>query len=59
MDELRGAGVSDMPIDPAAPSDTPGWTVKPSARAVRTALEKGLPIMSLAPLLLSPPQEKR
>jgi hypothetical protein len=41
------------------PSQQPGWTITPSPQAVRAALEKGLPIMSLAPLLLAPPQEKR
>ena len=40
-------------------ADAPGWTIKPSPMAVRQALEKGLPIMSLAPLLLSPQEEQR
>ena len=44
---------------PPPPADAPGWTIKPSPMAVRQALEKGLPIMSLAPLLLSPQQEQR
>lgn len=38
-------------------SDVPGWTIKPSPEAVRAALQNGLPIMSLAPLLLAPAQE--
>lgn len=43
------------PPDPSAP----GWTIKPSPEAVRAALERGLPIMSLAPLLLAPAAEDR
>ena len=42
-----------------ADATAPGWTIKPSPMAVRQALEKGLPIMSLAPLLLSPQEEQR
>jgi hypothetical protein len=42
-----------------AASNEPGWTIKPSPMAVRQGLEKGLPIMSLAPLLLAPQQEQR
>lgn len=37
----------------------PGWTITPSPQAVRAALEKGLPIMSLAPLLLAPGNEEQ
>ena len=59
MDELGGAGVSDLPNTSAGDADAPGWTIKPSPKAVRNALEKGLPIMSLLPLLLSPSQDKR
>lgn len=40
-------------------SDAPGWTITPSPQSVRAALEKGLPIMSLAPLLLAPGAEER
>lgn len=38
-------------------SNVPGWTIRPSPEAVRAALQNGLPIMSLAPLLLAPAQE--
>lgn len=54
LDEKR-AGTSRA----ISPSDAPGWTVTPSPEAVRAALRNGLPIMSLAPLLLAPSQENR
>jgi len=37
----------------------PGWTVTPSPAAVRAALEKGLPIMSLLGGLLAPQGEQK
>lgn len=40
-------------------ADAPGWTIKPSPEAVRAALDRGLPIMSLAPLLLAPALEEQ
>jgi hypothetical protein len=39
-------------------ADAPGWTITPSPTAVRQALEKGLPIMSLLPLLLDQQEKK-
>ncbi len=55
-------GLPDLPLadGPTADPRAPGWTIKPSPEAVRAALERGLPIMSiLAPLLLAPSQEDR
>lgn len=39
--------------------DRPGWTITPHPETVRAALQKGVPIMSLAPLLLAPQEEQR
>jgi hypothetical protein len=44
--------------DASNETPSPGWTIKPSPMAVRQALEKGLPIMSLLPLLLAPREKK-
>lgn len=43
--------------NPQPPEYQPGWTITPAAKAVRAGLEKGLPILSLAPLLLAPAKQ--
>jgi hypothetical protein len=58
MQEMGNPGVSDATSSSQTGDLTPGWTIKPSPMAVRQALEKGLPIMSLAPLLLQPSQQE-
>lgn len=59
LDEMGNPGVITGPVPPYTPPSDPGWTITPSPEAVRAALQKGLPIMSLlAPLLLAPPQEE-
>jgi hypothetical protein len=60
MQEMGQPGLSEQAnVSLDADLDAPGWTVKPSPMAVRQGLEKGLPIMSLAPLLLQPQGERK
>jgi hypothetical protein len=60
MREMGDAGISKPDMRTNSAQTQPGWTVKPSPAAVRAALEKGLPIMSiLAPLLMAPQQGEK
>lgn len=58
MQEMGDPGVVRNHQTKAPTPPAPGWTIKPSPMAVRQALEKGLPIMSLLPLLLQPSQQE-
>lgn len=51
---LEDGSVANDSGDPA-----PGWTITPHPETVRAALQKGVPIMSLAPLLLAPQEEQQ
>lgn len=50
-----GWDILDGPEEDASP----GWTITPHPETVRAALQKGVPIMSLAPLLLAPQEEQQ
>jgi hypothetical protein len=57
IQEMGDPGVSS-PSNVTGGGSLPGWTITPSPTAVRQALEKGLPIMSLLPLLLDQQEKK-
>lgn len=46
-------------LDGPEEATSPGWTITPHPETVRAALQKGVPIMSLAPLLLAPQEEQQ
>lgn len=56
---LRPLFFEDGSIANISDDAAPGWTITPHPETVRAALQKGVPIMSLAPLLLAPQEEQQ